>query len=213
MSDKVSTVSTEWMEPENTLGPVLFRCRLRPQKDVLTDAGFIAPPAQYVWVGMAIVLGAFMLLVPLFAILHDGLEMDDDTIWRVFCVVYPLNLLLLGWVSYGWPRGDYLVMYEHGFRYRITYKRLTVAFDELIQFRVGWDVPAWLKVTSTLGELKYPGLGELTQKCSEYSATVVLNNGKKHVLKGFLIRFDSEDTAHFLQHLVEKFPHLVNPPD
>lgn len=203
-----------WQTPsehDDSLGPVILRCRLRPQKDVLTDAGLVAPSAQYVWVGSVIVLGALVLFVPLFVLLRHGFEMDDDDIRLAFFIAYPLNLLALAWVSYGWPRGDYLVLHEQGFRFRITYKRLTVCFDDLTRLRVGWDVPGWVKLTSTLGDLKHPGISDLTQRCSEHSVTVVLKSGKEHVLKGFLIRFHAEDTAQFLMYLLEKFPEVINP--
>jgi hypothetical protein len=189
------------------LGPVVLNCRPKPLHD-LTVRPTAHPSERYVLLFGKVLGGGFVLCL-LLAILMQALALPRETTLLLFGPLLVFCSLLVYWVYRSLRGGDYLILHRHGFRCRILFRAVAVAFEDLAEFRCGRDVPALEKVARAVGQVRFPELPTLAALADRKCVTLVRKDGSRQVVRGLLLRFDEADTLSFLGHLHDNYPGLL----
>jgi hypothetical protein len=191
---------------KDRLGPVILSCRPRPLREAMGDLGMLG--GYYFWVGplLCAILAMFLtfpivgiaaankvpaplLVQPLWGHLIIG--------WWFVCFVVTL------WYAYILPRGDSLVLYENGFRCRISQRRWEVPFRKLREIRLGEKTKQSQSLLSEILSLRYRYVLEFAKKAKATSLTLIFANSKRSRIPTLLVRFEAEDLKEFFRYLMD----------
>jgi hypothetical protein len=118
---------------------------------------------------------------------------------------------LIVWLVYLQPRGDYLIVYERGFRIRMSFKSREVKFTDLRAITFGLQSAFAEAAIGALALIKR-GRATAVRAMAEAMMTVHYQNGRTVSFKMFLFRFKPDDTARFLEYVKRHQPTHGQPP-
>lgn len=209
------------------LGAVLWTCKPRPVRSFLASIDAVpndafAPSVLNFWhrwfgpylrtfllAGIPLVA----LIIPWSNVLHLG---KPET-----ATVVGLTLFMIGWAAawlWVFPRHDYLVIHECGFRWRISLSRWelfpgkgAVLFKALRSFRYRehWGYPESLRAASAgTAEQRFEKLVSLLDLDAN-DLEITDATGSVRIIERIFIRFERQDLERFLAHVDQHWPALV----
>lgn len=191
------------------LGPALHSCHARSYWGYLAAEGVSMLRALWMTIAGTVIGSCILSAIPLSLIDPDHKE-NEWLMRAIFLVSFAGWSYALMWVSFLRFRGDFLILHENGFRFRIGFfKRGRVHFADVAHLILGGDLSPfesfgfrWLQFTGHLEE-------SVIRIAPRNRLILELRNGQQHVIKGFGARFEPHDYAKFLQFIDEKYPELI----
>lgn len=195
----------------DSLGAELFRCRPLPP---IRNVGGDGPGA------IVVSLLYFLFLFPLLALFGGGMVwflakglwegQPREVVLALFASLVIGAYLLMTWLVYLQPRGDYLVVHERGFRIRMSFKSRIIMFSALREITFGLH-SAFLEAAISALAIVKSRKARAIRAMAEAMMTVHYLNGRKTSFKLFLYRFEPEDTSRFIEYIQQRQPTFGQP--
>ena len=136
----------------------------------------------------------------------------------VLLLVASATYALFAYYIYVFPSRDRVILYEHGLFIRMGFKRRRIPFQLIQTLATGRSLPAWERKLRSINRVFHPDIARLGDHLATTALSITLADGRQHVFKVFLTRFDSDDMAHLFEELLRRNPHLgakdsAAPPD
>jgi hypothetical protein len=184
---------------------VLIECQPRPLLDYEADRGNDRSMAVFI---SPVIILPLLALIPFMIVVVSWRHPPPSVLWGIFFLVsVPLYGILM-WFCYVLPQRDHLVLHRHGLRIGLGWKRLALPLDALAEIRVGREPGVLENLALVITLARSVRLARKLALLNKSALTIVLQSGKKHVLKTLLLRFERRDTERCLQRLHELCPHL-----
>lgn len=190
------------------LGPVILYCHPRPLIEYLLAEGARLPRLFMSAFGMGL-LGSCLLTAPWALILPRSLPFWViqlvSFVWFIACCLGFFWLFVLRFY------GDYLVLHEEGFRYRVNYfSKGVVRFEDLCEINLGSkrsELEAMgYELSKAIGR-PWPAAYESARR---NRVLLGFKTSQSKVIGGFQSRFDSTEFAQFLKFIADRFPGLLS---
>lgn len=216
------------IQPDNALGVAVLVCKPKPVHAFLVaisrgphdvPAVLAAINSVSAWLYpflKTFLLGGIPSMLTVALLLQLGISNEH----RKVVVVCVFALMLLASVMWMWvlPRRDFLVLHEHGFRWRIwlsAWRTLpnqgTIKFSELGEFAYCDD---WAKPYSIRVAPSEPAAKRLTKliaylELDSHSLKLADATGKPRVVENLFARFDQTDLNRFIDQVLQHCPDVV----
>ena len=193
------------------LGTEIFRCRPRsPLRNVGGDGpGFVFMSAFFLLFAFPL-CAAFFGGWAWFAAKGVWEGQPREVVLAILAIAVIGVYLLIIWLVYLHPRGDYLVVHERGFRIRMSFKSRMIKFSDLREVTFGLHSAFMEAAIGALAVVK-PGRARGARAMAEAMMTVHYQNGRKTSFKMLLFRFESDDTVRFIEYIKQHQPNFGQP--
>jgi hypothetical protein len=190
------------------LGPAQLDCHPRSLPAYLAAEG--VPLVSFFLMAPGTILIASLMLTAPLAMFLDG-RLNPWAIRVLGVAWFLLCCSTFVWLFFLRFRGDYLVLHEDGFRYRINFfSRGMVRFADLHEIIVGGSLSSAQQAAYELAKLRGHPFQSNFEKAPGNRVTLGFKSGRARVLKGFGARFYPEDYAKFLTQIRDRHPRLVS---
>jgi len=153
------------------------------------------------------IVATYLSAIPALALEKLGVAKGPMVLIIPMVIVY----FLLIWHVYFFPRGDHLILHEHGLSIRYGFKRRQFPFAAIQAIYVGRPVSAVRQKINSINRIFHPGIARLADYCSERSLTIALRDGSQHVFKAILTRFEPADMEKLFAELIAHTPNFKPP--